>query len=68
MLHGDLATDGKMPQDTRTQSQKHSMRTLLEELHARYPKALIVGHYDLEPKKTHCPGFDAVKEFWDLQP
>ena len=34
------------PADTRTEAQKTSLRTLLEELHRRYPKALIVGHRD----------------------
>ena len=37
------------------------MRTLLEQLHRRYPRALIVGHHDLDPQKD-CPCFDAVAE------
>ena len=38
-----------------------------KELKERYPRALIVGHHDLNPLKA-CPCFDAVKEYRDLQP
>ena len=55
------------PDDTRTAAQKTTMRQLLEDLHKRYPRALIVGHRDLDPKKA-CPCFDAVKEYATLQP
>ena len=55
------------PADTRTEAQKQAMRQLLEELHRRYPRALIVGHHDLNPGKD-CPCFDAVREYRDLQP
>ena len=48
--------------DTRTAEQKATMRLLLEDLHQRYPRALVVGHHDLDPKKA-CPCFDVVKEF-----
>ena len=65
---GGLAADGKTPKDTRTEAQKRALRVLLEDLHNRYPKALIAGHCDLDPKKPHCPGFDVVREFQDLEP
>ena len=55
------------PDDTRTAAQKATMRLLLEDLHKRYPRALVVGHRDLDPKKA-CPCFDAVKAYADLQP
>ena len=55
------------PADTRTAEQKVAMRQLLEDLHRRYPRAVIVGHHDLYPPKP-CPCFDAAKEYWDLQP
>ena len=56
------------PADTRTAAQKASMRTLLEDLHRRYPKALIVGHHDLNPQKA-CPCIENVaREYADLQP
>ena len=53
--------------DTRTSEQRVALRGLLEELHGRFPEAVIVGHHDLDPKKP-CPCFDAVKEYGDLQP
>lgn len=56
---GGLADDGKTPKDTRTEAQKRALKRLLEELHERYPKALIVGHHDLDPTKA-CPCFDVV--------
>ena len=55
------------PADTRTAEQKQAMRQLLEELHGRYPRALIVGHHDLNPGKN-CPCYDAAREYADLQP
>ena len=56
------------PADTRTAEQKVAMRRLLEDLHRRYPRAVIVGHHDLNPGKD-CPGYKNVaKEYWDLQP
>ena len=55
------------PADTRTAEQKQAMRQLLEELHGRYPRAIIVGHHDLNPGKN-CPCFDAAREYADLQP
>ena len=55
------------PDDTRTAEQKQSMRQLLEDLHKRYPRALIVGHRDLSHDRD-CPCFDAVKEYADINP
>ena len=56
------------PDDTRTEAQKVSMRRLLEELHKRYPRAIIIGHNDLNPHKD-CPGYKNVAhEYADLQP
>ena len=56
------------PADTRTAEQKAAMRTLLEQLHRRYPRAMIVGHRDLNPAKK-CPGYENVaQEYADLQP
>ena len=56
------------PADTRTEAQKAAMRRLLEDLHRRYPKALIVGHHDLNPHKA-CPCIDNVaREYADMQP
>ena len=55
------------PDDTRTAAQKATMRQLLEDLHKRYPRALIVGHRDLSHDRD-CPCFDAVKEYADINP
>lgn len=59
---GGLAADGKTPADTRTEKQKIALKKLLCKLHKRYPKALIVGHHDLNPMKA-CPCFDAASEY-----
>ena len=58
---GGLSADGK-PEDTRTDAQRVALRKLLEALHREYPRALIVGHRDLDPQKA-CPCFDAVAEY-----
>ena len=53
--------------DTRTPEQVRALRQLVERMHACFPKALIVGHHDLNPGKK-CPCFDAVSTYRDLQP
>ena len=56
------------PADTRTAEQKAAMRQLLEDLHRRYPRAVIVGHHDMDPTKD-CPCIkDVAHEYADLQP
>ena len=66
------------PKDTRTDAQKASLLKLLKELKAKFPKAKIIGHYDISPDKNHngkvdnwekikaCPCFDAKNEYKDL--
>ena len=64
---GGLNARGQ-PADTRTPEQKAALRTLLEDLHRRYPRAVIVGHHDLNPMKA-CPCINNVtQEYADLQP
>ena len=64
---GGLDADG-LPADTRTPQQKAALRQLLTALHQRYPRALIVGHHDLNPMKA-CPCIASVtREYADLQP
>lgn len=63
---GGLSADGT-PADTSTEAQRATLRRLLASLHRRFPRALIVGHRDLDPLKA-CPCFDAAKEYADLQP
>ena len=58
---GGLDAAGK-PADTRTEAQKVALRKLLQQLHARFPKAIIAGHNVFNPMKA-CPCFDAVKEY-----
>lgn len=64
---GGLNKDG-VPEDTRTPEQKKALRELLERLHKRFPKAVIVGHRDLARDGRKCPSFDAASEYRDLQP
>lgn len=56
---GGLAADGKTPMDTRTPAQTEALKRLLADLRRRYPKALIVGHHDLDPMKA-CPCFSVA--------
>ena len=59
---GGLAADGKTPKDTRNAEQRRALKLLLDDLHRRYPKALILGHCDLDPMKPCCTGFDVNGE------
>ena len=64
---GGLDARGQ-PADTRTAAQKATLRRLLTDLHRRYPRAVIVGHHDLDPQKE-CPCIKNVaEEYKDLQP
>ena len=58
---GGLDAEGR-PRDTRTGPQKEALRSLVRELRRRFPRALVVGHRDLDPMKD-CPCFDAVGEY-----
>lgn len=71
---GGLDKSGQ-PKDTRTFAQKMSLQKLIEELHAKYPEASILGHRDFSPDKNHngkiekwewmkaCPSFDVTSEY-----
>ena len=63
---GGLNSAGES-EDTRTPEQKRALREKLEELHQMFPKALIVGHHDLNPGKD-CPCYDVISEYRDLDP
>lgn len=52
---GGLDANGK-PADTRTEAQRKTLKSLVERMHRLFPKALIVGHHDLNPRKA-CPCF-----------
>lgn len=63
---GGLNSSGDFA-DTRTPEQVRALRALVKRLHGEFPKAVILGHHDLNPGKP-CPCFDAVREYRDLQP
>lgn len=63
---GGLDSAGQ-PADTRTPQQVKVLRELVERFHAYFPDAIIVGHQDLDPKKS-CPCYSPIKEYKDLQP
>ena len=50
------------PADTRTPQQRRALGQLIRALKTRFPRALVVGHHDLDPMKA-CPCFDAAKEW-----
>ena len=52
---GGLDANGK-PADTRTEAQRKALKSLVERMHRLFPKALIVGHHDLNPRNA-CPCF-----------
>ena len=54
--------------DTRTEAQKASLHSLLEELTDAYPEARIIGHCELPHVAKDCPCFLASKAYADLQP
>lgn len=58
---GGLAADGVTPADTRTEAQKNALQKLLADLQRRYPRALVLGHCELDWRKPHCPGFGVAE-------
>ncbi len=53
---GGLDGQGR-PADTRTPEQREELRALVERLRRAYPKARVVGHRELNPRKA-CPCFE----------
>lgn len=61
--------------DTRTPAQKATLKLLIEDLHRRYPNAIVLGHRDLSPDLNgnglvepneylkQCPCFDVSQEY-----
>lgn len=60
-LVGGVRREGKRlrPEDNFTEAQWAALRALLLELLARFPKARVIGHRDVEPGKD-CPSFDVA--------
>ncbi len=65
-LVGGAAKDGKTPEDNFTPQQKDVLYALLLRLRQDYPTARIVGHKDLDQRKT-CPVMD-LKAFLRERP
>ena len=61
----DLATRRAL--DNRTTAQRSALRTVVKMLHAKYPKATILGHRDFPGVSKACPSFDAKAEYADIQ-
>lgn len=56
-LVGGVDAKGK-PEENYTGDQWSSLKKLVTEYHARYPKAEILGHRDFAGVKKACPVFD----------
>jgi N-acetyl-anhydromuramyl-L-alanine amidase AmpD len=65
-LAGGVEDDAKTPSDNFTKEQWTTLYLTLKELHEQYPKAIIVGHRDLDAGKA-CPSFD-VSEYVEDKP
>ena len=61
---GGVEADGKTPKDTRTESQKESLLSVLKTLKAMFPESTIYSHNEFANKA--CPSFDATAEYKDL--
>jgi N-acetyl-anhydromuramyl-L-alanine amidase AmpD len=60
-LVGGMAADNS-PENNFTLEQHLTLKDLIKELKEKYTIEDICGHYEVEPKKPHCPGFH-VKEW-----
>ena len=58
---GGVEADGKTPKDTRTESQKESLLSVLKTLKAMFPECSIYSHNEFANKA--CPSFDASNEY-----
>jgi len=58
---GGMSKDMKRAKDTRNESQKNSLATLLKSLVIQFPNVQIFGHRDFAQKD--CPSFDAKTEY-----
>jgi N-acetyl-anhydromuramyl-L-alanine amidase AmpD len=60
-MAGGMDKDMQKPEDNFTPAQWTTLLITLRELHADYPRAVVVGHRDLNPDKA-CPSF-SVSEY-----
>ena len=61
-MAGGIDAEGK-PEDNFTDEQWVSLEALVMTLHAKYPRAEVVGHRDFPEVKKACPCFDA-RTWW----
>ena len=61
LVGGALEEDWKLPDDNFTAEQWETLKTQLTRLVKLYPDARIVGHYELDEKKT-CPNIN-IREY-----
>lgn len=61
---GGVEADGKTPKDTRNESQKQALLSVLKTLKAMFPKSRIHSHNDFAKKA--CPSFNATQEYLDI--
>jgi N-acetylmuramoyl-L-alanine amidase len=59
-MAGGVADGSLTPQDNFTEKQWTALYLTLKELHEEFPKAVIVGHKDLDASKA-CPSFEVSK-------
>lgn len=64
---GGVNLSNGAPLDNRTQAQKDGLRTIIRQLHRRYPEARILGHHDFPGVAKACPSYDAKSEYDDIQ-
>ncbi len=65
-MAGGMDKENKKPEDNFTVAQWTTLLLTLQELHEEFPRAVIVGHRDLNADKE-CPSF-SVAEFLDNKP
>lgn len=61
---GGVDAKGK-PKDTRTPAQREALARYVRTFHRQHPTVAIIGHRDLNPKKS-CPSFDVAKWLREL--
>ncbi len=64
---GGVDLTNNKPLDNRTPEQRSALRTIVSQLHKRYPEAIILGHHDFPGVTKACPSFDAKAEYADIQ-
>lgn len=60
---GGLSADGSTPEDTRTDAQKKTIRTLIATIRGRYGNLPVCGHRDIKGVAKACPCYDAGPEY-----